>query len=538
MATTTCSHCGKTIDSEFKLCPYCGTELNKCPSCGKDVNKDFQLCPYCGTALGKSGAPFDFTQAPAPKNDELFDFSNNGVEAGFDKQLEEQAAYEKKLNLARSFVVRERYEEARAVYEELLETDPLDMNAYMGFIRVESKNYSEYEGENIDKAIRAAKSIARTEKLAEFDEEYAYYEKARKTVLDRRAEEKRKAEPRKPVTEERFDETPKKSAIDDAELLDKFAKAEKPRAAEKLGDPEKIMQPKKPIAPKKSEENKAAMQSDFKCIKNGEKLEKYTGSAETVIVPDCVKTIGKGAFKGNKTVKKIVLPEGLLTIETDAFRECSALTSVVLPNSLQTIANRAFFECVSLQSADIPYQITEISTCLFSNCKSLRKVTLPNGLLKIGDYAFDHCESLPSVTLPNGLQSVGAYAFGQCNSLSSLVVPNGVTEMGKGVVYFCKNLQSITFPNGITKIAEWMCCGCHALKSAVIPVGVTEIEEYAFDNCKSLTTVTVPKSVTKIAAGVFGLFECNHIKVMRIPAGRDYACMKVVNASATKVERY
>ena len=47
-----CPSCGKQIQSDFSLCPYCGFELpTQCPKCGKAVKKDFAICPYCGAKL-------------------------------------------------------------------------------------------------------------------------------------------------------------------------------------------------------------------------------------------------------------------------------------------------------------------------------------------------------------------------------------------------------------------------------------------------------------------------------------------------------
>lgn len=49
----TCNKCGKEIDKDFKLCPYCGEPVDKptCPKCNKELDSDFNLCPYCGENL-------------------------------------------------------------------------------------------------------------------------------------------------------------------------------------------------------------------------------------------------------------------------------------------------------------------------------------------------------------------------------------------------------------------------------------------------------------------------------------------------------
>lgn len=50
--STKCLNCGKSIKSEFEVCPYCSTQLNtNCPQCGKKVLADWQVCPYCKNSL-------------------------------------------------------------------------------------------------------------------------------------------------------------------------------------------------------------------------------------------------------------------------------------------------------------------------------------------------------------------------------------------------------------------------------------------------------------------------------------------------------
>jgi len=48
----TCPGCGKPVEPEFAVCPYCKRVLKPvCPSCGKDIKSDWQVCPYCKTDL-------------------------------------------------------------------------------------------------------------------------------------------------------------------------------------------------------------------------------------------------------------------------------------------------------------------------------------------------------------------------------------------------------------------------------------------------------------------------------------------------------
>jgi DNA-directed RNA polymerase subunit RPC12/RpoP len=47
-----CPQCGKAVEEEWQVCPYCGAKLTlQCPQCGKDVESDWVACPLCGAGL-------------------------------------------------------------------------------------------------------------------------------------------------------------------------------------------------------------------------------------------------------------------------------------------------------------------------------------------------------------------------------------------------------------------------------------------------------------------------------------------------------
>lgn len=47
-----CPACGREIEKNFVLCPYCHTRFAKlCPSCHKSVRLGWTLCPYCAESL-------------------------------------------------------------------------------------------------------------------------------------------------------------------------------------------------------------------------------------------------------------------------------------------------------------------------------------------------------------------------------------------------------------------------------------------------------------------------------------------------------
>jgi RNA polymerase subunit RPABC4/transcription elongation factor Spt4 len=62
--STICSNCGKELQKEWKICPYCKTSQNTiCSNCGKELQKEWEVCPYCATP--KANATTQNNPAPA-----------------------------------------------------------------------------------------------------------------------------------------------------------------------------------------------------------------------------------------------------------------------------------------------------------------------------------------------------------------------------------------------------------------------------------------------------------------------------------------
>jgi hypothetical protein len=56
--TRPCPACGRQIESEYILCPYCHTRFAKrCPTCAHAVRLGWTLCPYCAAPLDASAVP-------------------------------------------------------------------------------------------------------------------------------------------------------------------------------------------------------------------------------------------------------------------------------------------------------------------------------------------------------------------------------------------------------------------------------------------------------------------------------------------------
>lgn len=132
-----------------------------------------------------------------------------------------------------------------------------------------------------------------------------------------------------------------------------------------------------------------------------------------ISIPDTVKYIGEGAFKGCKGIADqngfvivsdvlyhysgretdVVIPDGVTCISYEAFENCETLVSITIPDTVDSICDSAFYGCNALTGIAIAGNPTDISNC-FSHCENLRKVVISGNDVRFGEYTFDNTEDL------------------------------------------------------------------------------------------------------------------------------------------------
>lgn len=231
--------------------------------------------------------------------------------------------------------------------------------------------------------------------------------------------------------------------------------------------------------------------SDFQM--EGNKLLKYTGTAEVVSIPDNVKEIGEEAFVGNNNLVKITVGSSVEKIDYRAFADCDNLRTIVLGDN-----------------------VAELATAAFSNNESLKNVSIGNGLREIGSGVFAGCSQLSELTVaednPYLYYSDGVlydderkilYALMPDCEKSVLILPDTVAEIRAYAFWGNPYLEHVTLDSSLTNVPFYAFSNCISLKSVEIPLPVRSIEAKAFEDCVNLEEVSLPDSMSSIHETAF-----------------------------------
>lgn len=254
----------------------------------------------------------------------------------------------------------------------------------------------------------------------------------------------------------------------------------------------------------------------------------------SVTIPDSVTVIEGNAFQEcTKLTRVIISGDNLWRVEDAAFWGCSSLTSIVIPECVYTIGKGTFFGCSSLQTVKLPAYLEEIPYCLFWGCSSLKTISIPKSVKRIGWSAFEGCKSLSSITIPDGVAEICGMAFAGCSSLVTITIPGSVKRFvvrddnGEDQAIFWKSgLRSAIFKDGVTEIPRSMFYDCANLTGVGFPASLTAIQDYAFANCTGLKSMIIPKTVTSIADTAFN----GHASGFKIMATCNSAAHKYAKA--------
>ena len=271
---------------------------------------------------------------------------------------------------------------------------------------------------------------------------------------------------------------------------------------------------------------------------------------EKIVIPNTVTLIGKNAFANSMQLKTLTFEEGndteILTIDESAFENCAGIQKVVLPARTEVIAAKAFYN-VSIREIAFPTGLTTIGDYAFSK-SGLTSVKIPAGLASLGTNVFDTCVNLTSVEFEAGFNAtvIPAGTF-QNSALKSIVIPGSIEKIAYTAFNNCADLTSVTFEEGTadlvlgylpegmnaggggkeekgdekdkegTNVIAGVFSNCKKLVSIEIPDRTIYIGKSAFASCTNLATVTINETSRLQQIGESAFTSCTSLKSIYIP---------------------
>lgn len=221
-------------------------------------------------------------------------------------------------------------------------------------------------------------------------------------------------------------------------------------------------------------------------------------SLKTLVLPSTVTELGIGFLYNASALETFSVPIGVTAIPESAFENCIKLTSVTMP-SAESIGARAFKSCVKLgmDGLTLPSTIKTIGAGAFRDCTALASITLPSDLTAVQDALFMDCTALATVDFSGAsVTKIGISAFSGCAVLTSVVIPDSVTEIADGAYYGCLKLTDVVFGAAVAKVGSNAFAECAVLARVTFSVATQEVDATAFAGCKALSSVTVPSANT------------------------------------------
>ena len=209
----------------------------------------------------------------------------------------------------------------------------------------------------------------------------------------------------------------------------------------------------------------------------GERAFCYNGSLTSVVVPDCVTSIGYSAFDQCPNLTSLTFGSGAVTTGWD----CGNLTSITVsaqnPNYSSVdgvLFNKSQTRLVAYPGGrygvySIPGSVTEITPYAFSLSYKLTGVIIPTSVTSIGEGAFRACYGLICVTIPGSVTRIGSYAFGSCLNLIRADFMGNAPAIGGAIFEAAPADFKVHYYNGSTGFTSPTWNGSPAQEMSQIP---------------------------------------------------------------------
>lgn len=225
--------------------------------------------------------------------------------------------------------------------------------------------------------------------------------------------------------------------------------------------------------------------------KSGNELYVAAPLKETVVIPQIVKDIGDGAFRGNNKLTSVTVPGTVKRIGSYAFQSCGNLKEVILEEGVEELGwDRVFAYCENLEKIVLPASLKEIGESTFARCRSLKEVVLDENSPyfctdEAGNIYSKNMDTLVSVLysvtefcVPDTVKIIGPGAFNN-GLVSNVTLPEGLEEIHSSAFDWTEELSSLELPSTLTYIGSLVFQGS-GVNKLKIPLSVTYVDEDAF----------------------------------------------------------
>ena len=246
--------------------------------------------------------------------------------------------------------------------------------------------------------------------------------------------------------------------------------------------------------------------------------------AGSLVIPDTITTIGKGAFFGITLASKAInIPNSVGFIGEGAFSYIFGVEqfAVGAQNPVYATIDGVLFN--KKEKALIAFPCDKQGT------GDKKNYTFPDGITTIADYAcygfnyrassisFSHT-SIQYVVFPETITSIGNYSFADAEIATvsngdRLTLPKSVSQLGIGAFRKANGRWDIVIDLGLTnlhEIPDYAFYGCR-IDDIVFPKQVETIGAYAFSECSGYPDFIIPSSVKEIKRGAFSSSDSSHL---------------------------
>ena len=267
-------------------------------------------------------------------------------------------------------------------------------------------------------------------------------------------------------------------------------------------------------------------------------------NARLIVVPDCIQSIGRGAFDRCPMLEEVLflgeapkipggLPAGVdVKTRSDAvFSEASSDGSVIeyieVSGKAMAIGGMpSEFGSLTIPSSVRGLEVSSIGSNAFAGKDSadgtavvprtdIETVTISEGIETIRERAFYYCAGITTVQMPSTLRTIMDEAFRASYSLKDAEIPDGVEYLGFEAFRHCTSLRIIAIPDSVRFIGEGAFKVCSAAESISIGAGLERIGDWAFSYCQSAETLTMRGETVRI--GVSAFYSCTSLKEASLP---------------------